>query len=112
MAGFAASRRRLIARFGRPMVLSRPNDAAPPAPLAVTGTLSSYAPERIAPPKRQGDAEIQLGADELAGAARPKPDLGTWVLVDGVTWAVQGANPVYDGAALIGWALWVRGGEP
>ena len=97
---------------GRPMVLQRPNDSPPPADLPVQGFLALFAPDQVKPPVTQGDAQVQILNDEIAAATWPAPGIGTWVVEGGQTWAVLGATPRYEGAACIGWSLWVRGGQP
>ena len=108
-------RRRLLAAKGRTMTLRRPNPAsgAAPADLPVLAYLWPYAPDKVAGAIRQGDAQVQMMDDEIAAEAWPGPPrTGDWLVVDGATWLVQGANPVYDGAVLIGHNLWIRGGSP
>ncbi|HEY0182350.1 MAG TPA: hypothetical protein VGC09_06025, partial [Rhodopila sp.] len=99
MASFLAGRRRMLATRGRPMTLRRANPAdggIVPADLTVQGFLFPYAPERIAGPVRQGDAQVQMLADEIAAAGWPGPPrAGDWLVVDGATWLIQGANPVF-----------------
>lgn len=80
--------------------------------ISVTGYLSRFKPESGNPPLLQSDATVSITDDEIAAAAWPDPDAGTFVTVDTETWAVApgGAQPVYEGATRIGWTLYVRGG--
>lgn len=115
MSALLNARRRMLAKDGRPMTLGRPNPASgsPPANVTVQGFLFPYAPEKIAGALRQGDAQVQILDDEITAAAWPGPPTsGDWLVIDGLTWFVQGSGQIFDGAALIGYSLWVRGGEP
>jgi hypothetical protein len=112
MPGFLLSRRRALRKKGRTFTLSRPNDASPPAPLIVLGYLALFRPNQVQPPVTQGDAQLEILNDEILAAGWPQPGNGTYATIDGVAWSVLGANPHYDGPALIGWGLWVRGGQP
>lgn len=115
MGALLNSRRRMLAKDGRPMILSRPNPASgsPPAPVTVQGYLFPFAPEKIAGALRQGDASVQILNDEIAAATWPgPPTAGDWLQIDGLTWLVQGSGPLFEGATLIGHSLVARGGEP
>lgn len=95
------------------MVLARPYDTpTPPTPLTVQGFLGLFQPDQLAAPRVQGDGQVQITNDEIAAASWPDPDTGTHVTIDGAVWSVLGATPRFDGAARIGWTLWVRGGQP
>jgi hypothetical protein len=109
------TRRRLIGRMGRPMTLRRPNPASgsPPADLRVQAYLYPFSPQLIAGPIKQGDAQVQMLNDEIAAAGWPgPPGAGDWLVIDGKTWQIEGANAVYDGSTALGFNLWVRGGQP
>jgi hypothetical protein len=105
------ARRRHLAAKGRPMTLRRQtaNNPAVYTDLAVIGFLRSYRPQEMQGDVRQGDAEVALTNDEL-GAVGVAPRARDLILIDGRTWAIQNATPVYDGLALAGFTLWVRGG--
>lgn len=106
-AAFAAARRRLLARRGRPMTLTRLNGPA----VTVLGHARDYRPEELVGGIQQGDLRVEIGADEVAAAGWPAPPRKMDRLtVDGRTYTVQGASAVQDGATLAGWSLWVRGG--
>ena len=81
--------------------------------LDVRGTLNSYRPESVpvGGDVKQGDGQVNIMNDEIAAAGWPTPRKTDQLSIDGRTWAVMGAVPVYDGPALIGWTLWVRGGQ-
>jgi hypothetical protein len=115
MGAHLTARRRLILSKGRPMTLRRPNPGAAPAEpdVTLTGCLYPYAPEKIAGPLRQGDAQVQILHDEIAAVGwTDNPGTGDWLVIDGLTWLVQGEGPVYEGPTLIGHSLTVRGGQP
>lgn len=110
-----ATRRRMLARYGRPMILQRhnPPSGAAPADLTLQGFMYPFAAEKIAAPIRQGDANAAILNDEIAAAGWPgPPGNGDWLVVDGVSYQIVGADPLYDGATLIGFNMWIRGGEP
>jgi hypothetical protein len=109
MSSFLISRRRLLAQRGRPMVLRRPG--TPYIDVTVQGFKAAFSPEQITGGVQQGDCRVQILADEITAAAWPGPPKNKdSVVVDGRTWSVQGATPLYDGATLLGFSLWVRGG--
>ena len=113
MGSFLASRRRLMALRGRPMVMRRQTAPRPPAyaERPVRGIFRGYSPEQITQGMLQGDASIALVIDDLYGwTVQPWPQVQI-VIPDSGTWIVQGALPVYDGAELIGHNLHVRGGQ-
>lgn len=135
MANQLATRRRMLAAKGRPMLLRRIvpqvlGDLHPsPTDLTVQGYSYPYTPDRIAEPVRQGDAQVQILNDEIVNASWPStlnfmtgvyisipgstlPGADDFVVIDGLVWVIVGNSPCYDGAALIGHSLWVRGGEP
>lgn len=81
--------------------------------LTVRGTLTSYQPETVpvGGDVKQGDGKVNLLNDEIAAANWPSPRKTDQLVIDGKSWAVMGAVPVYDAASIIGWSLWVRGGS-
>jgi hypothetical protein len=117
MSSFLRSRRRTLAKIGRPMTLRRQTSTAtiPPtyADVTVQGHLVAAKPDDVQGEVMQGDARVAILNDEIAATDWPGPprkhDL---VLVDGETWVVHGPPAgVYDGATLIGFMLHVRGGD-
>jgi hypothetical protein len=103
------NRRALLAARGRPMSLRR---AATPAALVVTvsGYPRAYNPGELTAGVQQGDVRVEILNDEVAAAGWPAPPRNPDRLVmDARTYTVMGAFPIYEGAAVIGWSLWVRG---
>lgn len=108
----ASGRRRLLQRDGRPMVLRRIIKGAPAVTVTVIGKVTSYLPQEITGAVRQGDVRIAIGQDEIAAAAWPTPIRSPdEIAVDDLTYAVQGALPLYEGTAVIGWNIHARGGR-
>jgi hypothetical protein len=67
--------------------------------------------DQMAAGVKQGDQLIETLDDELQAASWPdRPRDPDKLLLDGRTWTLVDASPVYDGALRIGWRLWVRGG--
>lgn len=107
------SRRRQIAAKGRAMVLQRQTGVSPVvwAQVQVRGVARGYRPEQLTGDIRQGDQNVSILNDEIAAAGWPGPPKARdSIIIDGRTWAVEGAYPVYEGDLLIGHDLWVRGG--
>lgn len=115
MSGLTAARRRTLAKFGRTMTIKRAGEPVTVPPPYVTATIRGYLtkfhPEDTTGEVLQGDGLIALMAEDLAGWDDGVP--GQHDLVDdaGETWAVVKASKVFDGDALIGFNLHVRGGE-
>lgn len=106
MGPLGAARERLTARFGRPLTLRRGAASA-----GCTGVLTRFAPDELVGTLRQGDARVELLASDLAAAGFPVPPRNPDELRTAAnSWTVLFANPVYEGADLIGWSLAVRGG--
>ena len=107
-------RRRQIGAKGSPLQLARAQKgvAAIGAQLAVIGVLRGFRPSETTGGVEIGDEQVEILNDELAAAggvwaAGPRPrDI---VLDGGRSLTVQGARAVREGAAVIGWSLWVRG---
>lgn len=78
--------------------------------LPVAGYLTLFRPEEIQGGVQQGDASVALTNDELAAAGAPPPRAQGAIVIDGKTWQIVGARPMYERAVLLGWTLWVRGG--
>lgn len=103
-----AARRHMIRTRGRLMSLRR--EGASPLAVDLMGFPRAYRPDEIEGGVVQGDQQVEILNDELAAAAWPsKPAHPDRLVIDGGTATVQGARPVYDGALLIGWSIWVRG---
>lgn len=113
MAGFLMSRRRLIARHGRPMTIRRQTGVNPVvfSAVEVAAAVTAFRPEQLIGGVQQGDMRAEILNDEIADAAWPGPPRAKdSLLVDGKAWQIVGATPVFDGALCIGHALWIRGG--
>lgn len=100
----AEGRARLIARFGRPMVLRRPNGSA------------SVPVQGYAPPAQVASAEDGAPLTQFICQTGPLPSAfgvpqRLDKLIDGPkAYTLADATPVYEGAALIGWTLIAAGG--
>lgn len=94
-----------LARAGRPMVLRRRTGTSY-IDCALTGASIDYRPEELTGAIVQGDRRIKITQAPLVAAGWPTPPKKN-DMIDGAT--VQGAHALYDGPALIGWVLWVRG---
>lgn len=100
---FLASRRRLVASRGRPVTFTRGAAVS-----TVKAFLGPWTADNAVTPGEQGDG-VLYSADDLVPFG---PRAGDFVAIDGATWVVLGAPPVYDGPALIGYNLHIRGGQP
>ena len=100
---------RMLTRHGRAMTLRRIVGTGPTYTEAtVLGHLTSYRPNEIVGLIKQGDARATIGP--ALGAIAAPPRTADSLVVDGRTWAVQGAVPRYVGTMLVGYELHVRGG--
>jgi hypothetical protein len=98
----------LLARYGRPVTLRRRVGTTPAfTEVTVNGTLRGYSAQELQGGVLQGDSAVVLDA---ATGALGVPKRGDFLVVDGRTWAVQGAVPRALGAAVVGYDVWVRGG--
>jgi hypothetical protein len=106
----ARSVSRMLARNGRPMTLRRRVGTALTTfnSATVTGFLVSFAPQEVVGLVQQGDARVTITPN--VGTTLSAPRENDSLLVDGKAWRVMGAQPLYAGATLTGWRLWVRGG--
>lgn len=110
MGYMLARRRRQIQAKGRPMTLRRIS-AGSPVTVTVRGTLRLFDPQDLTGAVKQGTARIEIGQDEIAAAGWPYPPRSPdQVLADGVSYTIEGAAPVCEGATIIGWTLFVGGG--
>lgn len=100
---------RMLARTGRAMTLKRRiGTGATFTEATVQGFASAYRPEHLTGLVRQGDLKVVIGPDTGAVTAPIKaPDM---LVVDGRSYAVQGATARMVGDAIAGYELWVRGG--
>ena len=113
MGRLAAQRARQIARKGRPMTLRRLT--APETLGYAEGDVTGFSSAEPDAEPQDGTAgenrrrrHIELGA---IPPDWPAPPRGGDELLDGVvTFSVSAAEPVWDGAELAGWRLWVEGG--
>jgi hypothetical protein len=85
--------------------------STPPGPIvALQGFAHGFAPGQIANGVQQGDMRVEIGADEIAAAGWTAPPRNPdRVTMDARTWTVLDARPLYDGAELLGFSLWIRG---
>lgn len=98
----------MLRRYGRPMTLRRRvGTSGIFHQVEGRGTLRSYTPQELQGGVMQGDAQVVLDADT---GALGSPKRGDFLLVDGRTWAVQGAIPRAVGGTVVGYDVWVRGG--
>lgn len=91
------------------MVLRR--QATPTSPtVTVSGYPRAYSPGELLGGVQQGDVRIEILNDEIAAASWPAPPRNPdRVVMDSRTYTVIGAFPIFEGTAVIGWSLWVRG---
>jgi hypothetical protein len=76
----------------------------------VYGADRGYKPQEIAGLLQQGDRSVTIGTAEIVTASWPAPPKkGDFLVIDGVSTAVQGAEPRYLGNAVLAYILWVRG---
>lgn len=103
---FAASLR----RAGRPMTLKRRvGTTSAFTECTVNGKARFYKPEELVNGVIQGDRRIRVSQADIAAAAWPgPPKAGSTDYLDGGV--IQGVEKLYDGATLVGFVCWVRGG--
>ncbi len=109
MGSLAESRRNLIVRFGRTMQLRRPVAGGQATTVTITAFASRYTPGEIEGAIQQGDERVQILHEEIAAAGWNGVRTSDWLLKDGKQQSIQGAIPGYEGSAVIGHVLWVRG---
>ena len=99
----------VLARNGRTMTLRRRVGTSTAfTEVSVTGYATAYRPEQLTGLVKQGDQKIIIGPDLGAITAPIKaPDM---VLMDGRSYAVQGATPRMVAGVVVGYEIWVRGG--
>lgn len=102
-ARFAASLR----RAGRPMVLQRRiGTTSTFTECTVYGKDRGYQPNELVGGVIQGDRRIRIAQADIAAANWTGSPKAKDYLDGG---AVQGVQPLHDGAELVGFVLWVRG---
>jgi hypothetical protein len=108
----AATTARMLARYGRAMTLRRRTGTTTSfTDVAVIGVLHNFSPEELAGGVMQGDARIIIGAGPvIASAGFGQPRKGDFVVADGRTWQVQGAQARADGSTVVGYEIHGRGG--
>ncbi|WP_419900647.1 hypothetical protein [Roseomonas sp. USHLN139] len=111
MGAFADSRQRFLARRGRPGTLRRQTSATPVsyAEQTLPTIPHAFLPNELTGGVLQGDQQAEIGLVPAAWPGPPRAD--DTLLLDGQRWTVKGATAVYQGAELIGWTLWIRGGK-
>jgi hypothetical protein len=104
----ADARRALLRDRGRAMVLRR--QATPAVTVTVQGYPRAYSPGELQAGVQQGDVRIEILNDEIAAASWPGPPRNPdRILMDGRTYTVLGAFPMYEGETLFAYSLWTRG---
>lgn len=102
--------RQHLAAAGRTMTLRRISSGAP-VTVSVVGALRMFNPDDLTGAVKQATAQIKIGHDEIVAASWPHPPRSPdQVLADGVSYTIEGAAPVCEGATIIGWTLFVGGG--
>ena len=96
-----------LRRAGRPMPLKRRiGTTGAFAECAVYGRSRSYQPQELVGLVVQGDRKVRIAQRDIAAAGWPGPPKKGDFLDGG---AVQGAEPLYEAEALVGFVVWVRG---
>ncbi|MFH5927076.1 hypothetical protein [Roseomonas xinghualingensis] len=90
-------------------LIRRASNGAPQKTVDLIGFPRLYRPGEIEGAIQQGDQQVEILNDELVEADFGAPTTGHLLVLDGRQLTVQGARPVYEGAALIGHSIWVRG---
>ena len=103
--------RRQVAVKGRPMLLRRAIALGNTVAVALNGITVRFKGEEDKGDIRQGDWAVWITNDEIAAADWPAPPKPRDVLViDGNSWQVQAVESLYEGAAIAGYRMQVRGG--
>jgi hypothetical protein len=106
------SRRRLLARRGRPMLLRRQATPGVFTDVIVQGTDRAYKPEQEPGDIRQGDRMVSILADEIAAAGWPGPPRARdRIDIDGRSNGIEGAFAIYEGAVCIGYDFHIKGAQ-
>jgi hypothetical protein len=108
MGQMLETRRRMIRSRGHLMTLRKLVPNSQPIDVQLMGFARAYRPEEIQGAVKQGDQRVEILNDELEAAGFGAP-AHPQKLIDGGTMTLGGAWPVREGAAVIGWSLWVTG---
>ncbi|MFC4169609.1 hypothetical protein [Teichococcus aestuarii] len=90
-------------------LIRRASAGQPQRNVVLTGFARPFRPGEVEGPIQQGDQQVEILHDEIAAAEWPWPPRLHDALDMGRQVTLQAATPIYDGAALAGWSLWVRG---
>lgn len=108
------ARRRNLARAGRNYTLRRQTQTSPATYSSVTvlGFRRAYRPDQIAGSIMQGDWTLEILNDEIVENSWPGPPISGDEVQDSTTatYAVEGAEAIYEATTLIGYRLHIRGG--
>ena len=100
----------MIRSRGRTMTLRRERKGGAPVEVTLIGFPRAYRPEEIQGGVQATDQQVEILNDEIAAAGWPAPPANPdRLVIDGRTSTVKGARPVYAGAELLGWSIWVTG---
>jgi hypothetical protein len=76
----------------------------------VYGADRNYEAAEIAGLLQQGDRRVTIGTAEIVAAGWPAPPRkNDFLVIDGVSTAIQGVEPRYLGNTVLAYKLWVRG---
>jgi hypothetical protein len=111
MSGEAAEIAAALKDNGRPMKLRRRvGTTSTFTDVDVYGADRGYKPDEIAGLLQQGDRRVTIGTAEILAASWPAPPRkGDFLVIDGVSTAVQGVEPRYLGTTPLAYVMWVRG---
>lgn len=100
-----------LKKYGRDMKLRRRiGTTATYTDVMVKGTDRGYKPDELTGQLQQGDRRITISNEEIATQNWPgPPKKGDFLVIDGTSTAVQGAEPKYLGNTVLAHILWVRG---
>ncbi len=110
---YQLSRRRQINRKGQPATLQRPNSDL------VTFNSVALKVFKVPYSRRPGhedegdpsDGQAEITNDEISAAGWPgPPQTGDTLILNNHHWFVVRSDAVFDGATLIGYSMWIRGG--
>lgn len=101
-----------LLRYGRAMVLRRRvGTTSAFTDVLVHGVTQTYKPGELLGGLVQGDQQVTISDADIDAADWPGPPRkGDIIIIDGRTWALQGAETKYLGDAVLAHVLWVRGG--
>jgi hypothetical protein len=109
LAGVTA---RMLARQGRAMTLRRRVGMSSAfTDIGLLGRIRDVRPDELTGGVKQGDAMVVIeAAPVLAASGFAPPRKGDFIVADGRTWAVEGCETRFVGAAVDGYELHLRGG--